>query len=126
MVYRKKRKYIYIKRLDDAFRERLSSARCGCSSYGWLTFKYDNPVGKVCRHYKIVFDYKGSLLCVKDEASKMFVYTVIYIGNRSNVPLDDFARDDTLFGIQETGKSGLRMELIVKEEKTYELGSSRR
>jgi len=59
--------------------KRFSSARCGCSSYRWLTFKHDNSVGKVCRHDKIMFDYEGSFLCVKDETGKMFVYTVIRI-----------------------------------------------
>jgi hypothetical protein len=43
------------------------SVRCSCSGNRWLTLKYDNPVGKVRCHDKIVLDYEGGLLCVKNE-----------------------------------------------------------
>jgi len=43
-----------------------------------LAFKYDNPVGKVRCHDKIVLDYEGGLLCVKDETvGKTFAHPVI-------------------------------------------------
>ena len=53
---------------------------------GGLTLEHDDAVREVGGHDEVVLDDERGLLGVQDEA------------------LDDFARDDTLLGIQETGR----------------------
>ena len=49
-----------------------------------------------------MLDYEGSLLCVKDETVGITLACNPH-EKGSDVPLNDLAGDDTLFGIQETG-----------------------
>ena len=69
--------------LEEAVTAREEGFRCICASFlGGLAVEDDDPVGEVGRHYEVVLDDEGGLLCVHDEA------------------LDDAGGDDTLFGVE--------------------------
>ena len=67
-------------------RQRSWHVRVSGGRDGGLALEHDDAVREVGRHDEVVLDDERSLLGVQDEA------------------LDDFARDDTLLGIQESGR----------------------
>ena len=81
----------------------------GCHS--GLALEYNDTIGKVCRHDKVVFDHKRRLLSVQDKPTRNK-----YLSHSSTsphspwvpVPLDDLTSNDTLLGIQETERKPVR------------------